>query len=223
MKRSVIWKAVGIGAGYCVCLWVSSGGALHAAPDVSDNSGLTAPEQSGPEEHDWGLDTGPNPEKATDSTGSTGGADTKKNSGTDSTITSQPPDAIQQHVARQYVEFRTQRLNANRKLRPELIRAFDARLAKAYAAAMVPRSSLARARGRIEAGFEELLLKINRHVKSKQVILGATIQKMNGDGGQGNVLLNGAEPDAAPDVVFFVYRVRPDGGFESDVTFAPGR
>lgn len=192
--RLLKWKFTGAGL---ACAFIALCSAL---------SFLGAQEGLGPEDIEWGLDSG----KKSDTT-------------TDAKSNSSVPESIRRHIARQYAGFRKNRLNKNRNLRPELLRRLDAKLAKAYAALMTPRSSRARARGRIEAGLEGLLTKISRKIPKKHRIVRATLEKTNANGGEGNVVLRTPEGDGdALDLIIFVYRVEDNGSFESNVTYRPG-
>lgn len=176
-------------------------------------AGQSAQDESGPEDFDWGLDSGPGEDK--DNPGAKKQQPSKQSDAV--------PAAMRRTVAGQYVEFRNQRLRKNRQVSTELLRVIDAPLKKVYASLVLPRRTLKRARGRIELGIEELLVKISRRMKSNQRVARVRIERAQPGGGQGNVLIHTPGPDGGNlDPIFFVYRVKDDGRFESDVIFRPG-
>ncbi|MEQ9364782.1 MAG: hypothetical protein RIF32_11080 [Leptospirales bacterium] len=196
-----------------VCLAALTGGAAFLIP----LSRPAAQPDRGPEDFDWGLDAG---EADETKSGTDGEARTN---GDSSAPGDAVPDTIRRRAAAQYVEFRNQRLRKNRLIRSELIRMGDKPLAKVYQTLAVPRRTLKRARGRIEAGLEALLVKISSKIESKQVITRVRLERVRPEGGQGSVLIHTPGPNGGSyDPVIFVYRVKSDGAFESDVIFRPG-
>ncbi|MCR9144780.1 MAG: hypothetical protein NXI24_21255 [bacterium] len=180
---------------------------------------VAAQPDRGPESFDWGLDTGE------ESDSPPGGQEDQTNS---SKAQENTPDAMRMRAAAHYVQFRNARLRKNRLIRSELIRMGDKPFAKVYQSLVLPRRTLKRARGRVEAGLEDLFLKISRKIDrrasgAKREIVRVRLERVSASGGQGSVLVRTPGPNGGNfDPVIFVYRVKDNGTFESDVIFRPG-